>query len=483
MATVYSSPRLGRAVVLMDDGAHYLLDVENGETAVECPPTFLRILHSTAPDVSIQATDEQPPFPEHFEALWRGWRRERTTSLVLLALDRKMSSALRTTSARLANDLLSDDDCLAAARVQLSSSPLSSEADFDGVPSGGAALRDFLDFLRARQPSIQVATDTWARSRVRIAEYSSWAAQLREITARLGGFLAMSNALQSRRPEEFDSWLKETFSTHPKEASSDFLRIMLAWKDEAFAPSRFEQLQFPAAPLADRIEKFLQALRTGSLSSDEILSTFVELAPSWLQATAKDQGRSVADLVHDLIRSGTLNLAGINELALQQSRFPDLREVWVFARRPLDLEETFYSVVKHNIKERFVHYYYFTSDKEFFPTLRQRLIRDLGDSIHVDEYLHCVLVPETSFLTSPGIGLMIPGEIEKLKGVHVTSLAEDGTIREAQDLPPAGLRRAYITLRTMIEERYPSRELPRLAGEPERVRAPIWPEEVTRTIQ
>ena len=218
----------------MDDGAHYLLDVENGETAVECPPRFRQILDSTAPDISIQDIDERLPFPRIYEALWRGWRRERTTSLVLLALDGKMSSALRATSAQLANDLLSDNDCLAGARLRLLSWPLSDEADFDGVPSSGEALCDFLDFLRARQPSIRLATDIWTRAWVRIAEYSSWAAQLRETTVRLGGFLAMTNALESRRPEEFDSWLGEALTTHPQEASPDLLRIMLAWKGEAF---------------------------------------------------------------------------------------------------------------------------------------------------------------------------------------------------------------------------------------------------------
>jgi hypothetical protein len=476
----------------MDDGSHYLLDVENGETAIECPPTFLRLLYSMAADVSIQHTDEQPPFLHTYETLLRGWRRERTTSLILIALNSTMPSALRTTAAHLANDLLTENDCLTATRIRLSFSPLSDEADFDGVPNSGTAFRTFLDFLRSRQPFIQQATNAWARARVRVAEYSSWATRLREITGRLGGFLAMSSALESGRPEEFDSWLSETLRTHPQETSSDLLRMMLAWKGEALALPCPEQheikltesapgateggavvLPFPAAPLAHRIEKFLEALRSGALSSDEILSTFIDLAPSWLQGTAEDQGRSIADLVHDIMRSGTLNLAGISELALQQYRFQDLREVWVFARRPLDLEETFYSVVRHNVKERFVHYYYFVSDKEFFPALRERLIRDLGDPIHVDGYLHCVLVPDISFLTSPGIGLMIPSDIERMKGVHVTSIGEDGTIKEAQDLAPSELRRAYIILRTMIEERYPSRELPRLAGESAKVAKPI----------
>src|SRR5215216_2231611 len=214
----------------MDDGSHYLLDVENGETAVDCPPTFLRLLYSMAADVSIQRTEEQPPFSTTYRALLQSWRRERTTALILIALDRAMSLPVRRTAAQLANDLLAEDDCLSAARIQLSISPLPDEADFEGAPSGGAEFHAFLDSLRSRQPFIQRASDTWNRARVRVSEYSSWAARLREIAGRLGGFLAMSKALESGRPEEFDSWLKETLRAHPQEVTSDLRQLVLAWK-------------------------------------------------------------------------------------------------------------------------------------------------------------------------------------------------------------------------------------------------------------
>ena len=498
MATVYLSPRLGRAVVVTADGFHYLLDVESGEAAIQCSPTVLELLQGMASDLSREATDEPPPFARTYHSLERAWRRERTTTLVLLALDGQMSDAVRSTAANLANDLLLDREFAFAARARLSSAPLSTDVDFEGVPDAGEALREFASLLRQRQAAIRLASEMWARARVRVVEYYSWAAELRETTVRLGGFLAMSEALDSGRTEDFDAWLTETLSNHPQAASSDLLRMLLAWKDEAPVvsvpnepelavtstppdqaevatikwPVRAGMSGSPDLAPAARVQNFLEALRTGALPPSEILSRFVDLAPSWLQAEAESQDRSLVDVVSDLFRAGPINLAGAQELAKQQERFPGLREVWVLARHPLDLEETFYTIVRHNISEHFVEYYYFLPDTRIFDLLRERLIRDIGDQKHVDSRIHCIKVPSIVFAISQGIGLLIPDDIENMTGVTVTALTPDGKIEQAQEMPPSQARWAYLELRPLVEGRY-GRILPRFANEPS-ITNPAW---------
>ena len=500
MASVHASSLLGRAVITTTDGSYYLLDVEAPDTAANCPPTFLDILHAMAPDVSTTHTDEVPPFHTTYRSLERAWKRERTATVALFALDGQMPAAVRATAARLADELLSDPEYAFSAHARLSSAPLAADVDYDGASVPGGAFHAFVSLLRERQAAIRIATDTWARARVRVAEYSSWAAQLRETATRLGAFLAMSEAIAAGRPGDFDTWLTDVFREHPEVGSSDLLRLLIAWKEEALAlaaptqpiiaivtatpdqpdvasrprPAQQPGAASPEGDLAKRIAHFLQSLDTGALSPHDILSTFTHLAPAWLEAEARTQHRSLRDMVSDVFRTGQLNVAGASELADQQRRFPRLREVWVLARHPLDLQDNFYSIVKHNVGERHVTYYYFLPTTHDFVELRDRLIRDLRDPAHVAEHVRCITVPSLVFITTQGLGLLIPENIDEMQGVLVTSLTSEGKIEVAQAMQPSQVRHAYLQLRPLVETQY-GRTLPTLPHEPS-ITDPAWEE-------
>lgn len=240
-----------------------------------------------------------------------------------------------------------------------------------------------------------------------------------------------------------------------------YLLVFMAW-----VMRKKKRSAQPAKPWTDELsglKDLLQALYDGKVQGSQALKKFAELLPRHLENIAVEQGRSISDVLIDVTQLSEVNVSGVQELAREQVKFPGLTEVWVFARRPVDLEKNFYSTVCSNIVERFIQYYYFQSDYQFFTELRDRLKKDIGNKIDVDKYIHCILLPSLFFLV-PGFGLLITEDIRHIKGKTVTRIAEDGTIIQAQDMSPSQIREAYLNLRPFVEQQY-ERILPVLEGE------------------
>ncbi len=98
------------------------------------------------------------------------------------------------------------------------------------------------------------------------------------------------------------------------------------------------------------------------------------------------------------------------ELFIQQN-FPDLREVWVFARHILDSEEPWLATVRANVQKG-VSYRYFTGDDISFSRLLAKLRHSSPpiDEPALARQLECFLIPNELFFTN--VAIYNPGSRE-----------------------------------------------------------------------
>ncbi len=220
----------------------------------------------------------------------------------------------------------------------------------------------------------------------------------------------------------------------------------------------------PSDKASVELRDLTRAIAAGSVQPAKALQTFALLFPTHLQNVAREQNRPIADVLVDVAQLSNVNISGIQELANEQVHLPGLKEVWVFAKRPADLAPTFYSSVRTNIVERFVQYYYFQSNRDFFNELNERLSNDIGNIVDIAKYVHCILLPELAFMWRLGFGLLITEDIRHMRGKTVTAAADNGTIIQAQDMTPSQVREAYLNLRPLVEAFYQTIH-PALEGE------------------
>lgn len=109
------------------------------------------------------------------------------------------------------------------------------------------------------------------------------------------------------------------------------------------------------------------------------------------------------DLDDFLDTAGQTILRDDHEELFIQKNYPDLNELWIFAKVIRDLDEGWYETVRDNIL-RGVKYCYFTSNDRVCRDLVEELLTENGFSEKIiKEKIECFLLPDEFFLTNLAI--------------------------------------------------------------------------------
>ncbi|CAN5296696.1 hypothetical protein BH20ACI2_BH20ACI2_02160 [soil metagenome] len=114
------------------------------------------------------------------------------------------------------------------------------------------------------------------------------------------------------------------------------------------------------------------------------------------------------DLDDFLEAAGQTVLRDEEEELFIQRHYPDLKELWIFAKIIRDFDEKWYETVKYNICEREnaegikvgVKYCYFTSDEKTCSDLVEQLLNDGCPEETITNNIECFLLPDEFFLNN-----------------------------------------------------------------------------------
>jgi hypothetical protein len=229
------SARAGYGVVVTHDD-YFLLEAENPAPPRECALGQLNNLQALATDV-VRIEAGAFPFTLVREVLNTSWRQESALTLVLMALDRQLSIALRAEAAGTASRLLSDEKVRKIVRWRLLGTPLPEVADVEGAPLSTIAA-DLVSEAVAKRGLVLMANEAWDRSafqnqlacKLSVEE----SARLRQACVLQGGFAALLDSLSTRDGVHFRGWLKTVREDAGFFSNSLNLGLLNGWYLEAF---------------------------------------------------------------------------------------------------------------------------------------------------------------------------------------------------------------------------------------------------------
>lgn len=167
----------------------------------------------------------------------------------------------------------------------------------------------------------------------------------------------------------------------------------------------------------NKFAEILGTLRRESNKTQGELAESLGLSSSYIAMLESGDRGNKNPLTHDQVRvliekmeifppksDELLEAAGLStfrtekdELRIQKD-YPDLKEVWIFAKVIRDVDEDWYEVVKKNIM-RGVKYNYFTTSQTKCRKLYNRLKRE-EVSINLNQNLECFIFPEKLFMAN-----------------------------------------------------------------------------------
>jgi hypothetical protein len=248
------SARAGYGVVVTPSD-YFLLEAGNPAVPRECAPGQLNNLQAMATDI-VRIEAGAFPFPQAQQTLDAAWRQESALTLLLMALDRQLSPALRSEVAGIASRLLSDQEAQKAVRWRLLGAPLPAVADTEGAPLRGIAA-ELISEAFANRSRVSAVSDAWERSAFRTQVEGKLASEdydrLRKVCILHGGFAALVDTLRTGAGKHFSRWLSKTQaegSILPDTRHIDFLG---EWYTEAVGrPLKKKARQLAGTPVRHR---------------------------------------------------------------------------------------------------------------------------------------------------------------------------------------------------------------------------------------